>query len=157
VVMRRTDHKRLTRKLKERRVETRRRMHTPIVLQYQGCAAFCAGTLRILVCRIISTGSMPSIDKPAVFGIGHSIAEASDGSHGSATFGCSNVFPCQLLTSTILDRWPLADLGNPQEEPSAGKPLARICEGDAQLLNYSTITQIDLPNVARERTGLALP
>jgi len=31
-------------------------------------------------------------------------------------------------------------LGKPQEEPSAEKPLARICEGDAEWLNYSTIT-----------------
>jgi hypothetical protein len=30
-------------------------------------------------------------------------------------------------------------LGKPQEEPSAGKPLARICEGDVEWLNYSTI------------------
>ena len=28
-------------------------------------------------------------------------------------------------------------MGKPQEEPSAGKPLARICEGEAEWLNYS--------------------
>jgi hypothetical protein len=138
--MRRTDHKRLTRKLKELRIEARRRMHTPIVLQYQGCAAFCADILRILVCRAISTGLTPSIEKPAVFGIGRSIAEANDGSRGNASSGCSNVFPCRLPTSPILARWPLADLGKPQEEPSAGKPPARICEGEAEWLNYSTTT-----------------
>src|SRR5262245_11648095 len=93
-----------------------------------GCAAFCADTVRILVCRAILTGLMPSIEKSAVFGIGLSIAEANDGSRGSATFACSNASPCQLLTSLIPGRWSLADLGKPQEEPSAGKPPARICE-----------------------------
>jgi RNA-directed DNA polymerase len=43
VVMRRTDHKRLTRKLKELRVEARRRMHTPIVLQYQWLCSVLRG------------------------------------------------------------------------------------------------------------------
>ena len=104
-----------------------------------GCVAFCADILRTLVCRAISTGLMPSIEKPAVFGIGHSIAEANDGSRGSVTSGCSNVFPCRLPTSPILERWSLADLGKLQEEPSAEKPLARICEGDAEWLNYSTM------------------
>jgi hypothetical protein len=33
-------------------------------------------------------------------------------------------------------------LGKPQEEPSAGKPPARICEGDAEWLNYSTTTNL---------------
>jgi RNA-directed DNA polymerase len=49
VVMRRTDHKRLTRKLKERWAEARRRMDTAIVLPW----AFCPETLHILVCRAI--------------------------------------------------------------------------------------------------------
>jgi RNA-directed DNA polymerase len=43
VVMRRTDHKRLTRKLKELRLEARRRMHTPIVLQYQWLCSVLRG------------------------------------------------------------------------------------------------------------------
>jgi hypothetical protein len=30
-------------------------------------------------------------------------------------------------------------LGDPREEPSAGKPHARICEGEAEWLSYSTI------------------
>jgi Reverse transcriptase (RNA-dependent DNA polymerase) len=104
------------------------------------CAAFYADTFHILVCRAILTGSMLSIEKPVAFGIGRSIAAASDGSRGSATSGCSNVFPCQLPTSPILDRWSLADLDKPQEEPSARKPPARICEGEAKWLNYSTTT-----------------
>jgi hypothetical protein len=29
-------------------------------------------------------------------------------------------------------------LGYPREEPSAGKPHARICEGEAEWLSYST-------------------
>jgi len=47
--------------------------------------------------------------------------------------GCSNVSLCPLHESPILDRWPLADSGKPQEEPSAGKPPARICEGKSQM------------------------
>jgi hypothetical protein len=43
VVMRRTDQKRLTHKLKELRVEARRRMHTPIVLQYQWLCSVLRG------------------------------------------------------------------------------------------------------------------
>jgi hypothetical protein len=58
----------------------------------------------------------------------------------SAMCGCSNVCPYQLLTSLVPGLWLLADLGKPREEPSAGKPLARICESDAEWLNYSTTT-----------------
>ena len=43
VVMRRTDHKRLTRKLKELRVEAQRRMHTPIVTQHQWLCSVLRG------------------------------------------------------------------------------------------------------------------
>ncbi|HEY6291802.1 MAG TPA: reverse transcriptase domain-containing protein [Terriglobia bacterium] len=43
VVKRRTDHQRLTRKLKELRIEARRRMHTPIVLQYQWLCSVLRG------------------------------------------------------------------------------------------------------------------
>ena len=50
----------------------------------------------------------------------------------------------RIATSPILARWPLADLGKPQEEPSAGKPPARICEGEAEWLNYSTTTRIQM-------------
>jgi len=63
------------------------------------------------------------------FGIGRSIAAASGSSRGRGTSGCSNAFLCPCLISPIPDRCPLADSGKPQEEPSAGKPLARICEG----------------------------
>jgi hypothetical protein len=31
-------------------------------------------------------------------------------------------------------------LGDPREEPSAGKPIAQICEGEAEWLSYSTTT-----------------
>jgi hypothetical protein len=94
VVMRRTDPKRLTRKLKELRMEARRRMHTPIVLQYQWLCSVLRGHFTYFVCRAILTGLTPSIEKPALFGIVLSIAAANDGSRGSATSGCSNVFPC---------------------------------------------------------------
>jgi 3-oxoacyl-[acyl-carrier-protein] synthase-3 len=54
--------------------------------------------------------------------------------------GYSNVYLYLFHESPILDRWPLADSGKPQEEPNAGKPLARICEGEsrmAQLLDIA--------------------
>jgi hypothetical protein len=94
---------------------------------------------------------MPSIRRRVVFGIELSIVEASGGSRGSVTSGCSNACPCRLLTSPIPDRWLLANLGKPQEEPSAGKPPARICEGDADWLNYSTTTS------ERDRVLLSAP
>ena len=40
--------------------------------------------------------------------------------------------------SAVLDWWSLANSGKPREEPSVGKPPARICEGYAEWLNYST-------------------
>jgi hypothetical protein len=43
VVKRRTDPKRLTRKLKELRIEARRRMHTPIVLQHRWLCSVLRG------------------------------------------------------------------------------------------------------------------
>ena len=43
VVKRRTDHKRLTRKLKGLRTQERRRMHTPVVLQYQWLCSVLRG------------------------------------------------------------------------------------------------------------------
>ncbi len=35
----------------------------------------------------------------------------------------------------------MADLINPREEPGAGKPHARIREGEAEWLSYSTIPE----------------
>jgi hypothetical protein len=35
-------------------------------------------------------------------------------------------------------------LGHPEEEPSAGKPHARICEGEAEWLSYSTAARRQL-------------
>ena len=47
--------------------------------------------------------------------------------------GYSNVSLCPFHESHIPGRWPLADSGKPQEEPSAGKPPARICEGESRM------------------------
>ena len=68
-------------------------------------------------------------------------------------YGCSNVYPYQLLTSLILGRWSLADSSKPREEPSAGKPLARICEGEAEWLNYSTTTNFETVGQSRMESG----
>ena len=41
--------------------------------------------------------------------------------------------PYPVLASLILARWPLAESIELQEEPSAGKPHARICEGKSRM------------------------
>jgi hypothetical protein len=41
----------------------------------------------------------------------------------------------------------LHDSGYPREEPSAGKPHARICEVEAEWLSYSTTTALGLGGV----------
>lgn len=104
-----------------------------------GCAAFCADTTPTSVCRATGTGWALSIKRHAESGIGRSIAAASGRSRGSAMCSCSTVSPCPFHESPVPDRWPLADSGKPQEEPSAGKPHARICEGEAKWLSYSTL------------------
>jgi hypothetical protein len=39
-----------------------------------------------------------------------------------------------------------------REEPSAGKPHARICEGEAEWLSYSTATANDGAGLTQQRT-----
>jgi hypothetical protein len=106
---------------------------------------------------VIWTGFTPSIERLLAFLIRRSIAEANGSSRGSDTSGCSNAFPYLLPLSPILDRWSLAKSGKPQEEPSAGKPPARICEGEAEWLNYSTEESVRFVIVvAVEETELAV-
>ncbi len=70
--------------------------------------------------------------------------EASAGSRGSAMSGYSNVSLCPFHESHIPERWPLADSGKPpQEEPSAGKPPARICEGESRMAELLDIARAD--------------
>jgi len=53
---------------------------------------------------------------------------------------CSNGFLCPHRASRLPEWLSSHDLRHPREEPSAGKPLARICEGEAEWLSYSTTT-----------------
>ena len=121
VVKRRTDRIRLTRKLKELGIQARRRMHTPVGCNTNGCAAFCADTTPTSVCRAIGTGLALSIRRPAVSGIGRLIAAASVGSRGIAMSGCSNASPCLFRESPIPDRWSLADSGQTSRGAECGK------------------------------------
>ena len=41
------------------------------------------------------------------------------------------------------------DAGYFREEPGAGKPHARICEGEAEWISYSTIPQTRGPSILR--------
>jgi hypothetical protein len=54
-------------------------------------------------------------------------------------------FPARSIESPILDRWPLADSGKPQEEPSAGSRMLESARAKAKWLSYSTL----LPRFSR--------
>ena len=59
---------------------------------------------------------------------------------GTASKRCSSAFLCHCLGSLILGRRRRHDAGYPREEPGAGKPHARICEGEsrmAELLDHN--------------------
>src|SRR6266516_2334065 len=76
-----------------------------------------------------------------------SVGGASEACDGRASFRYSININCPDLPS--LDPMPLRRhaLGNLREEPSAGKPHARICEGEAEWLSYSTIPPV--PGIRR--------
>jgi hypothetical protein len=121
VVKRRTDRMRLTRKLKELGIQARRRMHTPVVLQYQWLCSALRGHYAYF-------GLPSNWDRLGAFyqetrriWIGRSIAAASVGSRGSVMFGCWNVSLYLFHESRILDRWPLADLGQTSGGAECGK------------------------------------
>jgi hypothetical protein len=48
--------------------------------------------------------------------------------------------PCHNLGSLIPGHHERPNAGNFREEPGAGKPHARICEGEAKWPSYSTTT-----------------
>ena len=45
----------------------------------------------------------------------------------------SNAFPSRVPESLILSNHARLDLSNPWEEPYAGKPHVRICEGESRM------------------------
>lgn len=51
-------------------------------------------------------------------------------------------FPCQLHASLAHGRRRGFDAGYSREEPGAGNPHARICEGEAKWPSYSTTTML---------------
>src|SRR5271154_2218873 len=64
---------------------------------------------------------------------------ASAVSAGRASPRSSINFLCRNPPSPDLMSLGSCASGYPREEPSAGKPHARICEGEAEWLSYSTI------------------
>jgi hypothetical protein len=127
VVKRRTDHLRLTRKLKELRIEARRRMHTSIVLQHRWLCS-------VLRRHFVYFGLPSNFDRiNAFYRETCRLWYWALNRRSQRRFLWERYlrllerFPRQLPTSLILDRWSRADLGKPQEEPSAGKPPARMC------------------------------
>jgi hypothetical protein len=121
VVKRRTDRMRLTRKLQELSIQARRRMHTPVVLQYQWLCSVLRGHYAYF-------GLPSNWDRLGAFyqetrriAFGRLIAAASVGSHGSVMSGCSNVSLYPFHASPILDRWPLADSGQTSGGAECGK------------------------------------
>ncbi len=92
VVKRRTDRQRLTRKLKELRSEARRRMHTPIVVQYRWLCSVLRGHFAYFGLPSNWDRLNALSGRYAASGIARSIAAASVGSRGSVTSGYSNAF-----------------------------------------------------------------
>ena len=145
VVKRRTDRLRLTRKLKR--------------TGYPGAAADAyaggvaipmavqrfARTLRLLRSaeHLGPAWRFLSRDTP------HLISGAQSPQPAAALVGAlcpfARTFPSPFHESPILDRWPLADSGKPQEEPSAESRMLESVRAKAKWLSYSTL----LPRFSR--------
>jgi len=78
--------------------------------------------------------------KSAVDGFVRSDAEANAGSHGTGSTSGSSAFLFRVRAFFTRGRILLDDDSDlPREEPSAGKPHARICGGEAEWPSYPTI------------------
>ena len=80
-----------------------------------------------------------STTRSVVGGFGRCGAGASDISRGTDSTGGSTAFLFPVRVSFTRGRLWLDDADNPREEPSAGKPHARICGGEAEWPSYPTI------------------
>lgn len=99
-------------------------MHTPIVLQYQW------------LCSVLR-GHFVYFGLPSHFESGTQSPQPAAVLMG-AIVRLLERLPLPTPSITHPRGWSLANSRKPREEPSAGKPPARICEGEAEWLNYST-------------------
>ena len=114
VVKRRTDRRRLTRKLHAVRVEQRRRRHTPLPAQYRWLYSVLRGHYRYY--------GLPSN------------WHAMDGSYGEVRRGWYRVLRRRSQRQLRRPRKEEAlEQLVEREEPSAGKPRARICGGESRM------------------------
>ena len=104
-----------------------------------GCAASSGGTIATTVCRATVLRWTPSTVKSAVVGFVRYGAEASGDSRGTGSISGSHAFLFPVRTSLTRGKLLLDDSDSPREEPSAGKPHARICGGEAEWPSYFAV------------------
>jgi hypothetical protein len=122
------------------RTEQRRRMHAPLPDQHRWlCSVLSEATIATTVCRATGMRWTVSTMKSVVAGFARFDAEASGGSRGTGSISGSRTFLFPVRASFTRGRLLLDDLDKPREEPSAGKPHARICGGEAEWPSYPTI------------------
>src|SRR5882672_5636988 len=103
-----------------------------------GCAASSVGTIATTVCRATFRHWTVSTAKSVGAGFARFGAEASAGLRGTGSIGGSSTFLFPGRALSTRGRRSLADSDPPREEPSAGKPHARICGGEAEWPSYPT-------------------
>jgi hypothetical protein len=81
--------------------------------------------------------------KAAAAGFAHFDVEANAGSRGTGSISGSLSFLFLVRAFLTRGRLSLDDSDPPREEPSAGKPHARICGGEAEWPSYPTIGASD--------------
>ena len=104
-----------------------------------GYAASSEGTIAITVCRATGMRWTASTMKSAAAGFVRFDAEANAGSRGTGSISGSLAFLFLVRAFPTRGRLSLDDSDAPREEPSAGKPHARICGGEAEWPSYPTI------------------
>src|SRR5208282_404581 len=110
----------------------RRRMHTPVVLQHHWLRVTRTLCLLRSAEQFRPDSRLLSRDSPPLVSGTQSPQPAA--THVGALRPVARTFPfARSANHPSPTRWPLADSGKPQEEPSAGKPLARICEGKSRM------------------------
>jgi hypothetical protein len=143
IVKRKTQSKRLTRKLKALRQEAWRHMHAPLAEQHRWLSSVLRGHY-------------------GYYGVPHNYYPALNAFHqevrriwrralrrrtrrpsaciGIALRQCSNASLCPCRRSLIHGRRQRHDPGLPSGRAGCGKAARRICEGEAEWLSYSTTT-----------------
>ena len=85
-----------------------------------------------------------STTKSAAAGFELFDAEANAGSRGTGSISGSLAFLFLVRGFLTRGRLLLDDSDSPREEPSAGKPHARICGGEAEWPSYPTIPFLEV-------------